>query len=66
MSTREVILTGYAVLAVIAVALTLRSLRPGHAPYGPAACLATVMNSRAGRWLLLLGWLWLGWHLFVR
>jgi hypothetical protein len=25
-----------------------------------------VMRWRAGRWLVLAGWLWLGCHLFVR
>ena len=23
-------------------------------------------RSRPGRWFVLIGWLWLGWHLFVR
>jgi len=28
--------------------------------------LGYVMRSRAGRLLILLGWLWLGWHYFSR
>jgi hypothetical protein len=28
--------------------------------------LGFLARSRVGRWFLLLGWLWLGWHLFVR
>jgi hypothetical protein len=28
--------------------------------------LRTAITNRAGRWLLFGGWLWLGWHMFVR
>ena len=28
--------------------------------------LAFLMRPRVGRWFVLIGWLWLGWHLFVR
>lgn len=28
--------------------------------------LSHVMRSTAGRWFMLVGWVWLGWHLFVR
>jgi hypothetical protein len=28
--------------------------------------LSFLMRSRVGRWFVLLGWVWLGWHLFVR
>jgi Family of unknown function (DUF6186) len=28
--------------------------------------LSFLMRSRFGRWFLLLGWFWLGWHLFIR
>jgi hypothetical protein len=28
--------------------------------------LDVLVVSRAGRWLALTGWLWLGWHLFIR
>ncbi len=28
--------------------------------------LAFLMRTRIGRWFVLIGWLWLGWHLFVR
>jgi hypothetical protein len=24
------------------------------------------LDAGSGRWLVLIGWLWLGWHLFVR
>jgi hypothetical protein len=28
--------------------------------------LHALLESRIGRWVFLLGWLWLGWHLLVR
>ncbi|HZD71879.1 MAG TPA: DUF6186 family protein [Actinomycetes bacterium] len=28
--------------------------------------LAFLMRARVGRWFVMIGWLWLGWHLFVR
>jgi hypothetical protein len=58
------ILGGYAVLAVCAVILLLRARgRPGATP---AAYLTTVMHHPAARWVVLLLWMWVGWHFFVR
>jgi hypothetical protein len=31
-----------------------------------ADLLHKLLEPRAGRWLLFAGWLWLGWHVFVR
>ncbi len=28
--------------------------------------LRCVMGSTVGRWAVVLGWMWLGWHFFVR
>lgn len=28
--------------------------------------LDLLMTPSAGRWFVLVGWLWLGWHVFVR
>ncbi|HKF31177.1 MAG TPA: DUF6186 family protein [Jatrophihabitantaceae bacterium] len=58
------ILGGYAVLAVCAAVLLVRACgRPGATP---AAYLTTVMHHPVGRWVLLLLWMWVGWHFFVR
>jgi hypothetical protein len=58
------ILGGFAALAVSAGILLLTSRgRPGATP---AAYLTTVMRHPAGRWVLLLLWMWVGWHFFVR
>lgn len=63
--TRTVTLWGYAVLAVTALAyeatgrLRRRTVTFGH-------FVATVKRLPAGRGVLLSGWLWLGWHTFIR
>lgn len=63
--TRVVTLAGYAVLALCAVGLELSARRSGH-----RATLGQALDALLRRWpcrlALLAGWLWLGWHLFVR
>lgn len=64
MTGQAVILSGYALLAVVAAVLLLRARsRPGATP---AAYLTAVMSRGAGRWVVLLLWMWVGWHFFVR
>lgn len=63
--TRTVTLLGYLVLAAAAVACQLASHVTHRVP-GIGRAAAAVTGRRSGRWLLLAGWLWLGWHLFVR
>jgi uncharacterized protein DUF6186 len=59
------ILAGYVVLALLAVALALPTR--GRRPYAsPTAVVATIMSHPAGRWIVLLLWMWVGWHFFVR
>ncbi len=63
--SRSITLAGYAVLAAAllgcqAWALVSRRI----ATIGQAA--SELARRRAGRWLMLGGWLWIGWHLFVR
>jgi hypothetical protein len=63
--SRAVTLWGYAVLAVAAVASQVAGVVLGRtATLGEA--LRRVTKFRAGRCLLLAGWLWAGWHAFVR
>ena len=65
MTGQAVILGGYVVLLLVAVALTVPAR--GHRRYAsPTAFVATVMSHPAGRWLVLLLWMWVGWHFFVR
>lgn len=60
------ILTGYAVLAAVAVVLTLRARHADRSGSSPTAYLATLIGHSTGRWLVFLLWMWTGWHFFVR
>ena len=63
--TRVVTLVGFAVLAAAAVVLELVARRsPRLCTLGDA--LGAVLRHLPLRLLLLAGWLWLGWHTFVR
>ncbi|HEX2119323.1 MAG TPA: DUF6186 family protein [Acidimicrobiales bacterium] len=63
--SRTTTLAGYAVIAAGFIALQAVSLLTGRVPtIGRMA--AMVARRRVGRMLLLAGWLWVGWHLFVR
>lgn len=66
MIRQAVILGGYAALVVLAVRLALRARGTGRPGSTPTAYLATVMSHPAGRWMVLLLWMWVGWHFFVR
>ena len=58
-------LVGYCVIAAALLACQVTSVVSRRVPsIGQMASL--VASRRAGRWLLLAGWLWMGWHLFVR
>jgi len=63
--TRTTTLAGYAALAAMMVACEIIARRAGR-----VATLARALNALGRRrpvWLLVLaGWLWVGWHLFVR
>ncbi len=62
---RAVTLAGYVVVAVCALALEVAARTSGRVPtFGQA--LGAVLGRRPWRVLALAGWLWLGWHLFVR
>jgi hypothetical protein len=62
--TRNVTLAGYAALLAAIVAYELAARRRGTATFSDA--VTTVARHQVGKALLLAGWLWLGWHLFVR
>ena len=63
--SRTATLLGYGVIAAALVACQLVSLTSHRIPTIGRA-LAHVAGRRVARWLLLAGWLWVGWHLFVR
>lgn len=64
--SRAVTLAGYVVIVGAIVAYQVAGLIWRRTPTLGRA-LATVLSRwRSARWLVLAGWLWLGWHLFVR
>ena len=63
--TRFVTLVGYGAIAAFAGGLELAARRPGRlARFGEA--LDLLLRPPALRIIVLAGWLWLGWHVFVR
>jgi hypothetical protein len=63
--SRVTTLVGYYVLVAAFVGCQLAGLLAGRiSTIGEA--VAWVARRRAGRWLLLAGWMWVGWHLFAR
>jgi Family of unknown function (DUF6186) len=54
----------YALVAVMAVAWQVTCVRRDSLTFGKL--VAWLRGNRVVRILLLLGWAWLGWHLFVR
>jgi hypothetical protein len=64
-TSRVVTLAGFGLLATVAVVLEVWARRSRHlCTFGEA--LTALLQNRAARLFLLAGWLWLGWHLFVR
>ena len=63
--SRAITLWGYALLAVAVVAYQLAGLALGRTAT-LAQALRRVTRVPAGRFVLLGGWLWAGWHTFVR
>jgi hypothetical protein len=66
MSARSLTFVGWALLAAAFVVLEARA-RVRHARFASLGdAVDVVLRSRIGRGIVLLGWLWLGWHVFVR
>lgn len=63
--SRILTLVGYALLAVAAVGLEVAARRSARFSTLPEALSVAVRQWRF-RVVLQAGWLWLGWHLFVR
>ena len=66
MSTRAITIVGF--VLVIAALVTLEILGRRKKANIPTVreWLGYVMRPKTGRALILLGWLWLGWHYFAR
>ena len=58
--------TGWVILGLAALAAEVVGLLSGGRFPTLGDVLSFLMRSRVGRWFVLIGWVWLGWHLFVR
>ena len=66
MVTRVVTIIGFAGVIAALVALEIIGRRRTTRVPTVGEWLGYLMRARAGRALILLGWLWLGWHYFAR
>lgn len=66
MSSRAITVVGFAVVIAVLVGLELLGRRRTNRIPTVGEWLGYVMRPRTGRALILLGWLWLGWHYFAR
>jgi hypothetical protein len=66
MTSRSLILAAYVAVAVAALALETSARRRSEGGGTFGAAVGSGLRHRPVRLLLLAGWLWLGWHLFVR
>jgi hypothetical protein len=66
MTTRVLTIAGFCCVIIALVALELIGRRRTTRVPALGEWLGYLMRARAGRVLILLGWLWLGWHYFAR
>jgi hypothetical protein len=60
------IVVGWVVLGLAVLVAEMVGLLSGGRFPTIGDVLSFLMRSRVGRWFVLIGWAWLGWHLFVR
>ena len=56
----------WSLLGAMVVVLALRAHAPGTATARPSAVLARLAGGPVLRVVLVLAWMWTGWHLFAR
>ena len=66
MITRVITIIGFVCMVGALIALEIIARRPANRIPTVGEWLGYLMRARAGRLLVLLGWLWLGWHYFAR
>ena len=66
MSSHDVTIALYVLVALTGVGLELRSRRPHSVIPSLSNVFSRVMSSRSGRVGILAGWVWLGLHFFAR
>jgi hypothetical protein len=65
-ATRAITIVGFVVVISGLITLEVLGRRPTNRIPTAGEWLGFVMRPRTGRALILLGWLWLGWHFFSR
>jgi hypothetical protein len=66
MVTRVITIIGFSAVIAGIVILEILARRPGTRIPTLGEWLGYLMRPKIGRGLILLGWLWLGWHYFAR
>jgi Family of unknown function (DUF6186) len=66
MVTRVITIIGFSAVIAGIVILEIAARRPGTRIPTLGQWLGYLMRPKAGRAIVLLGWLWLGWHYFAR
>ncbi|HEY2688140.1 MAG TPA: DUF6186 family protein [Streptosporangiaceae bacterium] len=66
MVTRVITIAGFAIVILALFVLEYLGRRKDNRIPTLGEWLGFVMRPWAGRFLILLGWLWLGWHYFSR
>jgi hypothetical protein len=66
MITRVITIIGFVCVIGALVTLEIVARRDTNRIPTVGQWLGYLMRARAGRLLVLLGWLWLGWHYFAR
>jgi len=65
-SSHDVTVAIYVLIALAGVAVQLTSLREGSDIPSLGQVLTRIMHSRSGRIGVMAGWMWLGLHYFAR
>jgi hypothetical protein len=65
-SSKITTIIGFAIIVAILVLLEVLARRRTNRIPTTGEWLGYIMRPKAGRALILLGWLWLGWHYFAR
>jgi len=66
MTTRDLTIAGFAVLAILTAALTLAGRRGRLGLVPPGELVDALRSLLPTRLAILLGWAWLGWHFLAR
>jgi hypothetical protein len=66
MTPRAAIITAFAAILLLVVAVDGYARRPESGVQPLSATLTALLRSRAGRIIVFAAWLWLGWHFLAR